>query len=141
MRLYRFGVCVQRKDKKKVSEIRLGFNNLSGKFPPIGLSKLINLRALDLQRNFVHGAFPHTLPTSLVHLELKDNRISGPLPAPLFESFTELVHLSLGWNRLSGSLPEFGRLRSVVTLDLSGNMFQGRIPSSIANLYACRNLW
>lgn len=98
----RFGVCVDKKTHKKVSEIRLGFNNLTGKFPPVGLCKLVNLRVLDLQRNYINGSFPHTLPTSLVHLELKDNRLSGQIPSPLLESFTELVHLSLGWNRLSG---------------------------------------
>ncbi|KAL8106595.1 hypothetical protein AgCh_023380 [Apium graveolens] len=69
--------------------------------------------------------------TYLVHLNLSDNWISGPLPPTFFTSLNQIQIIDLSSNRLSGELPVPGGLPvTVKTLDISNNHFDGIVPSS-----------
>mmetsp|Transcript_34348 Transcript_34348/g.44316 ORF Transcript_34348/g.44316 Transcript_34348/m.44316 type:complete len:739 (+) Transcript_34348:57-2273(+) len=147
-----FGISID-KNSKKIIEIRLGFNNLicvvdsksheqNHQNPMQEIGKLSQLKVLDLQRNNINGKFPNSLPISLMHLDFKDNKMTGRLPEHLFQDYPCLSHLSLAWNQFSGRLPAFTRsMKCLQTVDLSGNMLHGPIPSSIEQLSTCRHLW
>ena len=70
----------------------------------------------------------------VVHLELAENRLVGPIPREL-AGLTEIVHLSLRGNQLTGSIPpELGTLAQLNHLDLYINNLNGRIPPELAEL-------
>ncbi|MCO5582917.1 hypothetical protein L7F22_036820 [Adiantum nelumboides] len=74
---------------------------------------------------------------ALRRLSLQENKLTGRLPAQLFNA-TSLQTLLLGGNHLSGPLPpEIGRLAGLQTLDISNNALSGTIPHSITK---CTNL-
>ena len=67
-------------------------------------------------------------------IDLKDNRLSGPIPSRLGR-FPRLTFLALNGNRLSGPIPpELGALSQLAWLDLSGNDLGGGIPAEIGKL-------
>ena len=69
---------------ERVTELRLGDNDLSGTIPP-ELGGLTNLRWLRLNGNELTGAVPPELGglTNLQGLSLRDNRLTGTLPQGL----------------------------------------------------------
>ena len=92
--------------------------------------------SLELKNNQLSGALPaqiadlHYLST----LNLEDNDLSGNIPDVIgdLSSLTELV---LAGNRFSGEIPRsIGRLANLTTLDLFANSLSGQIPSEIGNL-------
>lgn len=69
--------------------------------------------------------------TSLLHLNLSNNLISGPLPPTFFTSLDQIQIIDLSSNRLYGELPVPGGLSVTVrTFDISNNHFNGTVPSS-----------
>ncbi|KAL8122769.1 tyrosine-sulfated glycopeptide receptor 1 [Apium graveolens] len=80
-------------------------------------------------RGIIHPSIANL--TSLVHLNLSNNFLSGPLPPTFFTSLTQIQVIDLSSNRLFGQLPVPGGLPvTVKTLDLSNNHFNGTVPSS-----------
>ncbi|XP_070675839.1 receptor-like protein 2 [Malus domestica] len=68
--------------------------------------------------------------TSLTHLNLSHNSLSGSLETEFFSSLNHLEILDLSFNLLSGELPFSLPSHNIQTLDLSSNRFHGAIPSS-----------
>ncbi len=67
-------------------------------------------------------------------LELRENRLSGELPAEL-GNLIHLQELALGRNQLSGELPaELGNLTNLEWLYLHNNDFSGVLPAALGNL-------
>lgn len=80
-------------------------------------------------KGFIHPSIANL--TYLVHLNLSNNWISGPLPPTFFTSLNLIQIIDLSSNRLSGELPAPGGLPvTVKTLDISNNHFNGTLPSS-----------
>ena len=70
----------------------------------------------------------------VTHLSLRDNNLSGSLPAALGQ-LDALKVLSLDRNSIGGSLPaELGNLRNLTRLALNRNSLSGSIPSQLGNL-------
>lgn len=70
----------------------------------------------------------------VTHLSLRNNNLSGSLPAALGE-LTSLEVLSLDRNSLTGGLPsELGNLSNLTRLALNRNQLSGSIPSELGNL-------
>jgi len=64
------------------------------------------LRALALDRNQFEGTIPAALARSpLGNIWLKDNKLTGAIPAALFEG-TYMKKLVLSNNLLTGTIPE-----------------------------------
>ncbi|KAL2487671.1 Receptor-like protein 2 [Forsythia ovata] len=72
--------------------------------------------------------------SSLTHLNLSHNQLSGSLPVGLFHNLNHLQTLDLSFNRLSGLLqpPQSSDSLpiSIQTIDLSSNRFNGSIDTS-----------
>uniref|UniRef100_A0A7I4CXT0 Protein kinase domain-containing protein n=2 Tax=Physcomitrium patens TaxID=3218 RepID=A0A7I4CXT0_PHYPA len=87
---------------------------------------------VTLQSASLVGSIPPTIGniTSLYRLELTGNpNLTGPLPRTLNE--TSLSILDVHDNALEGEFPHYGvHLLFLVTLDLSGNKFNGSFPIS-----------
>ena len=119
----------------KVSEVRLGGNNLSGSIPP-ELGNLTNLTWLLLNANSLSGSIPPELGSlaKLWVLYLNSNDLAGAIPAEL-GNLTNLVQLNLRANSLSGSIPrELGNLANLWRLYLDSNDLTGAIPAELGDL-------
>ncbi|XP_073387757.1 protein STRUBBELIG-RECEPTOR FAMILY 7-like isoform X2 [Physcomitrium patens] len=90
---------------------------------------------VTLQSASLVGSIPSTIGhiTTLYRLELTGNPdLTGPLPGTLNQ--TSLAILDVHDNALKGELPEFGvHFIFLLTLDLSGNKFNGSFPISQIN--------
>lgn len=93
---------------------------------------------LDLAANNLAGAWPTAalagLAASLVHLNLRSNQLSGPLPNSI-QDLTELQRLYIDNNKLSGQLPSsLGTMTNLTQLSAASNSFSGPLPASLSNL-------
>ncbi|KAL6884536.1 hypothetical protein ACP4OV_010472 [Aristida adscensionis] len=95
--------------------------------------------ALSLPRKRLVAALPASpLPSALRHLNLRSNRLFGPVPPALLAGAPGLQSLVLYGNALYGPLPdELGGLAFLQILDLSSNGLNGSLPASILK---CRRL-
>ncbi|RVW99313.1 putative leucine-rich repeat receptor-like protein kinase [Vitis vinifera] len=113
---------------------RLGFMILKN----VGISDAIpewlwkqDFSWLDLSRNQLYGTLPNSSSFSQDALvDLSFNHLGGPLPLRL-----NVGSLYLGNNSFSGPIPlNIGELSSLEILDVSCNLLNGSIPSSISKL-------
>lgn len=118
---------------QKLSILYISENSLSGSIP-ISISQLSNLTNLNLQGNRLSGSIPATVDSLnyLLELQLGDNRLSGHIPQLPIKL---QIALNLSHNLFEGRIPEtLSRLRSLEVLDLSNNRFSGSIPSSLTKM-------
>ena len=118
-----------------LTELNLGNNVLSGSIPT-QIGSLINLTSLNLVDNQLSGSIPNSIGqlTKLTSLELTFNDLTGQLPEGLFQ-LSNLSKLFLGVNELEGDIPSvFNQLLKMENLDLSHNKFGNSIPAEIAEL-------
>ena len=124
---------VQTDGAGRVTELRLGWNNLIGPIPP-ELGSLANLTYLGLQSNELTGPLPPELGnlTRLSRLVLWTNQLSGALP-PEIGNLAELRLLHLSNNRISGPIPpEVGGLTRLHRLLLDYNDLEDPVPWELA---------
>eukprot|EP00775_Hariotina_reticulata_P007262 gene7262-7475_t len=124
----------------------LSDNALSGPLPPLPPA----VRWVDLSNNRLSGKFELTVVTpspgsgsemQLVLLDLKNNKLTGPLPASL-TSAPKLSFLDLSFNLISGTLEVFAMALSprnqILQINLSHNELEGPIPPQMQVLAAVR---
>ncbi|EXB38815.1 LRR receptor-like serine/threonine-protein kinase GSO1 [Morus notabilis] len=103
-----------------------------------------SLSVLDLSWNKLSvSVFPwlFSFGRGLVHLDLLDNVLEGPIPKALLNMST-LEYLDLGSNELEGSIPEaLGNLTALTYLHLGSNHFEGEFPKSLWGLCKLRELY
>ncbi|KAE8732760.1 proteasome subunit alpha type-4-like [Hibiscus syriacus] len=104
----------------------LSSNHLSGFIPP-GLTKLPSLKILVLSSNELTGELPLTVSARLLDLDLKKNKINGPLP----RLPSTVRYLSVSDNSMWGPLSSLHSLSELVYLDISMNRFSGPVPASL----------
>ncbi|XP_021839802.2 receptor-like protein EIX2 isoform X1 [Spinacia oleracea] len=93
---------------------------------------------LDLSDNQIPGPIPHNFGKmlSLSYLDLSSNLLQGPIPSA-FWNMRSISYLSLAKNQLEGPIPDtISNLKHLSHLILSGNAFQGRrnFPKSLGSL-------
>jgi hypothetical protein len=116
-----------------LKRLELQSNRLTGEFP--GLGSLKNLYFLDASDNAISGNIPTSFPSSLVQISMRNNGFEGKMIADSFRNLGYLQVLDLSHNRLSGSVPAFlfDALPSLQQLVLSFNHFSSlKSPSSLA---------
>ncbi|KAG2709145.1 hypothetical protein I3760_05G225200 [Carya illinoinensis] len=100
-------------------------NNLSGRIP-YSIGALSRLETLHLQKNNLVGKL----------LDLRENKLSGRIPAWMGNSLPHLVVLHLPSNFFSGSIHlQLCHLTSFQILDLSDNNITGTILSNVSIAY------
>lgn len=114
--------------------LSLSHNELTGPLPG-RMKDLINLQELSLFRNKLSKGLQNLcLLKNLGHLNLRNNRISGPIPECLGD-VTSLRQLYLNSNRFNSTPPEnLWNLKDLLELDLSSNLLSGPVPPQIQNL-------
>ncbi len=100
------------------------------------------VKSLKLKNNRLSGSIPAELGqlAELKVLSLDRNRLTGGIPAELAQ-LTQLTALSAHSNGLTGSIPaELGQLSQLTVLRLSGNRLSGGIPAELGQLSELRSL-
>ncbi|PRP81868.1 LRR receptor-like serine/threonine-protein kinase GSO2-like [Planoprotostelium fungivorum] len=140
-----------------VSSLTLDNNNLLGEIT--ALTRLPALTHLSLTDNVLKGSIPVRINTctSLEVILLRNNSMSGSIPAAIFDRLTSLRHLDLssnGFSRLPSSLfnstsiemlnveqneidgteIDFENMTNLREIRLSQNKYRGAIPSSLCDL-------
>ncbi|KAK1290771.1 putative LRR receptor-like serine/threonine-protein kinase [Acorus calamus] len=98
-----------------VVEINLPHFNLSGTLDDLDFTSLLNLTALNLNGNFLHGPIPSNISalSKLTLLDLGNNGFIGAIP-PEIGRLSELIDLRLYSNFLNHTIPyQLGNLKKV----------------------------
>ena len=105
------------------------------------LSGLTSLEHLWLYDNELTGEIPASLGmiTSLEWLYLHENELSGPIPD--LTSLMILKRLYLSNNQLSGPIPDLSGLTYLKHLYLSNNQLSGEIPATLNSLIYLQQLY
>ena len=122
-------------DAGRVTEVRLGENNLNGRIPAV-VGTLTGLIWLDFQGNQLTGSIPTELGnlSNLRVLRLNDNQFSESIPDRL-GNLSALAQLEMANNGFTGTIPpSLGSLSNLQTLDLQSNRLNGEIPPWLGNL-------
>ncbi|KAM7489916.1 hypothetical protein LguiB_027400 [Lonicera macranthoides] len=127
----------------RIRSLDLSYNNLTGQLPELFQKLFASKNSLDILQltlNKVSGSLPDfTSFSSLRHLELGMNKLSGPFPKHFGQS-SSLEYLDLSENELNGSLPDLTSFLLLRYLYLSNNKIQGRLPESIGQLSNLKGL-
>ena len=116
-------------------------NSFTGPIPSLSMAK--KLTQINISHNNLTGQinFTHWKDlTNVVNLDLRFNSLNGSIPVSLF-SLPTLRNLQLSNNQFSGLLNESSNSPSVLdTLDLSSNKLKGPIPMSVFELQGLKFL-
>jgi Leucine-rich repeat (LRR) protein len=115
---------------------------LCDKNVPKCITMLSTLTHLILPRNNMTGPIPHQIYTllPLLVLDLSSNRLTGSL-SPLINQLPNLTTLNLEKNNLEGCIPhEIGSLTNLTKLALEYNELSGHIPTSLSQCTALESL-
>lgn len=108
--------------------LNLSHNKISGPLQS-NIGNFGLLEALSLSNNSFEGSIPSGLLNckALVSIDFSSNRLNGTVPDGFGSAFANLTALNLARNEIDGRLSDFSGLKSVTSLNLSGNLFQGSL--------------
>lgn len=118
-----------------LESVDLSSNNFSGEIPA-AISSLSSLRVLKLDQNGFEMGIPSGILgcQSLVEIDLSTNRLNGSLPDGFGAAFTKLKILNLAGNEIHGRDSDFAEMKSITTLNISGNLFKGSVMGVLNEL-------
>ncbi|XP_077233363.1 uncharacterized protein LOC143875640 [Tasmannia lanceolata] len=115
--------------------LNLGHNSLKGTIPSWLLYNT-SCQALLLSGNLFEGSIPQSTrntTTSVVFLDISDNNLSEPLPTNIGTLFPQLNYFNLSKNILQGRIPSsMGEIKHLKILDLSSNNLSGEMPHQLS---------
>ncbi|XP_047956777.1 receptor-like protein 19 [Salvia hispanica] len=116
---------------KGLEYVHLNHNNLTGSLSHLHFRGLTNLTILNLSHNSLNGSIPpHLFALPVYYLSLSNNQFSGQLEEFPIVNYN-ISTLDLKRNRIEGPIPNFiFELRSMDSLDLSDNLFNGTFKMS-----------
>jgi Leucine-rich repeat (LRR) protein len=127
------------KSSPSLEVLELGSNSFSGSIPR-ELGTCSKLRVLNAGYNSLSGTLPDELfnATSLQHLSFPNNALHGVLDGANIVNLRKLITFDLGGNNFSGKIPDsIGQLKRLEKLHLNNNMMSGELPSALSS---CTNL-
>jgi Leucine-rich repeat (LRR) protein len=103
-------------------------NNFSSEIPA-AMSSLVGLQVLKLNDNGFEQSIPSGILNcrSLVTIDLSSNQLSGSLPDGFGAAFLKLKTLNLAGNHIHGRDSDFSGMKSITSLNISGNLFEGSV--------------
>ncbi|KAE9609797.1 hypothetical protein Lal_00006415 [Lupinus albus] len=106
----------------------LSSNNYADEIPE-AIRSLVKLRVLKLSRNMFTQSIPLGILKCkcLVSIDLSLNRLNGTLPDGFGAAFPKLRTLNLAENKIYGRVSDISGLKSIVSLNISGNLFEGSV--------------
>lgn len=122
----------------------LSHGNLTGPMPNEMLftNAMRHLHIINLGYNHLTGTLTSRVPKNMYAILLSGNEISGTIPPQMVGGARDLRELRLADNQLSGPIPtEFGLLRNLWYLDLSGNNIRGPLVPSLQSSKSLETLW
>ncbi|XP_075485249.1 receptor-like protein EIX1 [Primulina tabacum] len=124
---------------KKLSLMSCDFPNDTSSVDVYTNSTFSSLSFLDLNgvSSLTSLAFHwlFNVSTSLVSIDLSDNKLDCPIPDAFGHKLVFLEYLDLSGNRFDGGIPNsLLNLRSLKSLDLSHNRITGSLPESVGEL-------
>ncbi len=126
---------------RRVREIRLGSNNLTGRLPT-EIGNLVDARIFWVMGNNIIDTIPSSVGNlvNLVDIRLHDNPISGEIPSSM-GNLVNLQILGFGDMQLTGQIPTtFANLSSIQEIYIQGNDLTGNINPAIFNTTNFPNL-
>ncbi|KAK9075054.1 hypothetical protein SSX86_003373 [Deinandra increscens subsp. villosa] len=124
------GVTCWNDQEDKVLGVSLRGAGLKGPFPT-GIRYCTSIQHLDLSRNQLSGSIPSDLAQHfpyIVSLDLSNNNLSGPIP-PSIANFSYINVLRLDNNHLTGEIPsELSKLERLHEFSVTNNRLSGPIP-------------
>ncbi|KAK9049541.1 hypothetical protein SSX86_031490 [Deinandra increscens subsp. villosa] len=146
---------------KQLSVLDVSHNDIHGQLPSwTGEMWMDSLSVFDLSHNFITGLHHHLPWNYLLHLILEYNLIEGPFPLSICKmNFIQIIDLSdnnfngtipnclgyfkeglvmvdLGNNAFHGTFPMINGCEQLGELNLNSNLFDGRLPRSLAKCVA-----
>ncbi|KAK3164370.1 hypothetical protein QOZ80_1AG0016730 [Eleusine coracana subsp. coracana] len=123
-----------------VTYLDLSFNKLRGAVPFPSVGNMLEFKVtvhINLANNKLSGPFLYAGCHSndqLQILALSGNNLNGSIPPHLLKGCTGLAVLNLRGNRLSGTWPdEMDKFCGLTLVDLHGNQFEGPLPRTLVN--------
>ena len=121
-----------------------GGNQFTGTLPPSLLNSSSTLKVVDVSANSFTGPLPSaTNAPALQYLNLRDNSLSGTIPAGFLAGIAQIKGLYMGNNQLSGTLPDLSVLTALTSTPpgysvlLDGTGLSGKAASYVSyNAYA-----
>eukprot|EP01113_Clastostelium_recurvatum_P050919 TRINITY_DN9770_c0_g1_i3.p1 TRINITY_DN9770_c0_g1~~TRINITY_DN9770_c0_g1_i3.p1 ORF type:complete len:1304 (+),score=283.48 TRINITY_DN9770_c0_g1_i3:126-4037(+) len=122
-----------------IEVINSGVNDMKGTLDPC-IASLPGLTTLGIEDALLHGILPPAISTmsQLEYLWLDNNFFEGIIPD--LSNLTSLVELDLSNNRFTGSFPCLSLVLSTTLSQvlLGGNMLEGELPASVCDLVDLR---
>uniref|UniRef100_A0A0E0IZK2 Receptor kinase-like protein Xa21 n=1 Tax=Oryza nivara TaxID=4536 RepID=A0A0E0IZK2_ORYNI len=119
----------------RLEKLRLSFNNITGTIPA-SLANITTLKYFACVNTSIEGNIPDEFSklSALEILYLDINKLTGSFPEAVL-NISALTGLSFAINDLHGEVPpDLGNsLPNLQAFELGGNLFHGKIPSSITN--------
>ncbi|XP_011039499.1 PREDICTED: probable LRR receptor-like serine/threonine-protein kinase At1g53440 isoform X2 [Populus euphratica] len=119
-----------------LTDLYLMGNDFEGELPPeiFNMPGLQSLWISDL--NNTGFSFPKFANmTSINYLIMRNCSLGGRIPKYIGDNWTSLMHLDLSFNNLSGRIPRSMKNLFLNRLGLASNMLSGPIPSWIREMY------
>ncbi|CAN6576106.1 unnamed protein product [Malus baccata var. baccata] len=116
-----------------------GNQQLQGSLPEF--PKNASLRSLVLYWTNFSGSLPNSIGNlkMLSNIDISSCNFTGSIPSSI-EELHQLVYFDLAGNQFNGSIPSFSMAKNLTLIDLSYNLLDATIPSSLFSLPMLQDL-